>query len=63
MIEIYSFIAGIGFFMWVWFGLLFLYEIIRHKSMLEYQYPNISIEHILFIIFGFILWTIGGYFS
>ena len=60
MHNIYSFIAGAGFFMFWWSVWCIIYEIVRHKSMLEYQFPNIITKgDLMFCCIGLAVWM-GG---
>jgi hypothetical protein len=63
MIEIFSAMAGMGLFITAWSLYSILYELTRHRSMLEYPYPDLRWFSFLLLAVGLGLWFIGGYFA
>ena len=55
----HQFTAGFGFAVFVIYGWQVLYEVGRHRSMLEYPTPEVNKEFLLFSAIGAALW-IGG---
>jgi len=55
-----SFISGVGFLMAMWFSYIIFYEMFRHRSMLEYPYPDIHWVHLVLPIVGFLMFLIPG---
>ena len=63
MIAGMIFLSGIGFATFFIYGWQQLYELIRHRSMLEYPTPEISVAWCFFAGLGFLLWVIGSWFG
>ena len=61
----FNFLSGFGCAMFLIFGWQILYELVRHRSMLEYPTPDISTEFVVFALVGLVLWLVvpllGGY--
>ncbi len=60
MIWQFVFISGIGCATFFNYGWQQFHELIRHRSMLEYQTPEISTEWCVFAFAGFVLWFAGS---
>lgn len=52
------FLSGFGCAMFLIYGWEQFYELIRHRSMLEYQTPEISKEWCLFAGIGLVMWVL-----
>ena len=63
MIDSFSALWGVGVFVTLWSVFSLLYELVRHKSMLEYQEPNIDWYSFIPLACGMVAWIIGGYFA
>ena len=63
MIEPFSALWGAGLFVTLWSVFSLLYELVRHKSMLEYPDPNIEWYSFIPLALGIAAWIIGGYFA
>ena len=59
----FIFLSGVGCAMFFIYGWQQLHELIRHRSMLEYQTPEISTEWCLFAAIGLIVWIAGAFFG
>ena len=63
MIAGLIFLSGVGFATFLIYGWQILYEIVRHRSMLERQTPDVQVEFVVFAVLGFLMWLIGAWFS
>jgi hypothetical protein len=63
MTAMVTFVSGVGCAMFFIYGWQQLYELIRHRSLLEYQTPEISTEFCLMAGLGLILWVLGAFLS
>ena len=59
----FDFLSGFGFAMFLICGIGQLQELIRHRSMLEYQTPEIVTEWCFFAVLGLVMWLVGTYFA
>jgi len=57
MIE-FLFLSGMGFATFIIYGWQILYELFRHRSMLEYPTPDIPLEWFIFSAGGLGFWWI-----
>lgn len=57
----WEFISGFGLAVFLIFGWAQLTEIVRHRSMLEYQDPEIYPMWCTMIVLGFVAWIFGSY--
>ena len=58
-----NFLSGFGLAVFLIFGWQIVYELVRHRSMLEYPTPDIQTEFVVFAVLGFLMWLIGAWFS
>ena len=63
MIEGLIFLSGAGCATFFIYGWQILYELVRHRSMLEYQTPDVQVEFVVFAVLGFLMWFVGAWFS
>jgi hypothetical protein len=57
----FNFLSGFGCATFLIYGWQQLHELLRHRSMLEYQTPELSTEWCFFSGVGLILWIVGAY--
>lgn len=55
-----TFLSGFGMATFLIYGWQILYELVRHRSMLEYQYPNVATEWFFFAALGLLVFVVGG---
>lgn len=56
-----EFIAGLGCAAFVIYGWQVVYELVRHRSMLEFRTPEVSREFVVFSLIGLGLWVFGAF--
>ena len=59
----FNFLSGFGCATFLIFGWQVLYELVRHRSMLEYPTPDIPTEFCIFALVGLVIWFVGAYFG